>query len=296
MAVPPGAGVACVPKAAGGDFLGRFREVVSDPLNLLIARVPHAGVVHDGMVYLHNGLMVPWMGDGAYYGSFSELLVINRGVHEPLEEFVFQTVLDVLPSAPNMLELGAYWGHYSMWMQLRRPGATLHLVEPDPTRLAVGRENLARNGMKGKFTRAFVGHGQLAVDDYMAREQIERLDILHADIQGYEVEMLDGAARVLADGAIDRLFVSTHSQALHRQVVGTLKAKGYRVEISADFDDQTTSFDGFVYAAHPRIDALFQDWGPMTREQIVQAAPQVLSAYIAGAPHHPANGTMRNST
>ena len=27
-------------KAAASDFLGRFREIISDPLNLLIERVP----------------------------------------------------------------------------------------------------------------------------------------------------------------------------------------------------------------------------------------------------------------
>ena len=73
-------------KAAASDFLGRFREVISDPLNLLIERVPAAGFVEGDLVYLHNGLRVPVAGPGAYYGTFSQLLVLNRGVHEPLEE------------------------------------------------------------------------------------------------------------------------------------------------------------------------------------------------------------------
>ena len=89
-----------LPKAASGDFLGRFREVISDPLNLLIERVPMAGFLDGNQVYLHNGLRVPVAGPGAYYGPFSQLLVINRGVHEPLEEFVFQEVLKCLPEAP----------------------------------------------------------------------------------------------------------------------------------------------------------------------------------------------------
>ena len=63
------------PKADSGDFLGRFREVVSDPLNLLIERVPMAGFLDGNQVYLHNGLRVPIAGPGAYYGSFSQLLV-----------------------------------------------------------------------------------------------------------------------------------------------------------------------------------------------------------------------------
>ena len=68
------------PKAPENDLLGRFREVISDPLNLLIERVPLAGIVEANDVYLHNGVRVPIGGDGAYYGRFSHLLVINRGV------------------------------------------------------------------------------------------------------------------------------------------------------------------------------------------------------------------------
>ena len=74
------------PKAVADDTLGRFREVISDPLNLLIERVPLAGIVHDNEVYLHNGNRVPVSGSGAYCGPFSQLLIVNRGVHEPLEE------------------------------------------------------------------------------------------------------------------------------------------------------------------------------------------------------------------
>lgn len=53
-------------------------------------------------MYLHNGLKVPFAGNDSYYGGFSSILVMNRGVHEPLEEFVFQQVLKRLPALPNM--------------------------------------------------------------------------------------------------------------------------------------------------------------------------------------------------
>jgi hypothetical protein len=111
------------PKADGSDLIGRFREVISDPLNVLIERVPLAGIVHENEVYLLNGNRVPVSGNGAYYGPFSQLLVLNRGVHEPLEEFVFQELLKHLPPAPQMIELGAYWAHYSMWLKKVRPQA-----------------------------------------------------------------------------------------------------------------------------------------------------------------------------
>lgn len=274
-------GAAAVPKAAGDDFLGRFREIVADPLNLLIHRTPRAGVVDGQMVCLHNGLRVPFEGEGAYYGRFSEILVINRGVHEPLEEFAFQEMLPALGEAPCMLELGAYWGHYSMWLKQRRPAASVHLVEPDPLRLAVGRANFERNGFSGNFLQGFVGRGQFTVDRYLSEQGIARLDILHADIQGYEVEMLEGADETLSHGAIDRVFVSTHSQRLHMDVVAALRRHGMRIELDADFDTGTTSFDGFVYAARPGIAPIVPVSSPLGRTQINGAGPTQLVEYVS---------------
>lgn len=260
-------------KAAPGDFLGRFREVISDPLNLLIERVPAAGFVDGDLVYLHNGLRVPVAGPGAYYGSFSQLLVLNRGVHEPLEEYVFQQVLKRLPDSPSMIELGAYWGHYSMWFKKQRPKGEVILVEPDPASLKAGHDNFARNGFKGEFIQAFVGVGKFEIDAFFRNRKIRQLDILHTDIQGFEVEMLRGAQHVLAKRRVHYLFISTHSQAIHGSIVGELNQLGYRVEVSSDFDVQTTSFDGFVFASSPEVDPVVGDIRILGREEIAQSHP-----------------------
>jgi hypothetical protein len=269
-------------KAEPGDFLGRFREVISDPLNLLIERVPVAGFVDGDLVYLHNGLRVPVAGPGAYYGSFSQLLVLNRGVHEPLEEYVFQQVLKRLPDSPSMIELGAYWGHYSMWFKKARPNGGVILVEPDPACLKAGQDNFARNGFKGEFIQAFVRTGKFEVDAFFRNRKIRQLDILHTDIQGFEAEMLQGAQDVLAKRRVHYLFVSTHSQAIHGTIVDGLGRLGYRVEISSDFDVQTTSFDGFVFASSPEVEPVFGDIRILGREEIAQCRPQdVLKALAA---------------
>ncbi|QOZ69785.1 FkbM family methyltransferase [Bradyrhizobium arachidis] len=260
-------------KAKPEDLFGRFREIVSDPLNLLIERVPMAGLIDGDQVYLHNGLKVPGIGPGAYYGPFSSVLIINRGVHEPLEEYVFQELLKRLGEAPAMIELGAYWSHYSMWLKRTRPKAEVILVEPDPACLKTGQDNFARNGLKGEFIKAFVGTGKFEVDAFFRDRKIKRLDILHADIQAFEVEMLQGAESVLSKRRVDYLFVATHSQALHYDVVDRLKAHGYRVEISSDFEEQSTSFDGFVFASSPEVDALFGEIEVMGRGEIAQRRP-----------------------
>lgn len=263
-------------KAEGSDFPGRFREIVADPLNLLIRRHPRAGMIEGDHVTLHNGNRVWVRGPMAYYHQFSDILVINRGVHEPLEELAFQEMLPHLPATPVMLELGAYWAHYSMWLKRAVPGARLVMIEPDPDNAAAGRANLALNGMAGEYREAFVGQGQFEVDAWMAETGLQRLDILHSDIQGHEVEMLDGARRTLAEKRVGYCFVSTHSQPLHQAVHAALHAAGYRIEVSADFDHQTTSFDGFLLAVHPDRPAVLPGPAPLGREEIARADPRAL--------------------
>jgi hypothetical protein len=263
-------------KANEADFLGRFREIVSDPLNLLIERVPMAGMVESNLVWLHNGNRVPFSGDGAYYGAFSQILVINRGVHEPMEEYVFQQLLKILGEAPVMLELGAYWGHYSMWLKRVKPRSTVILVEPDAANLSAGVDNFRRNGFTGEFVQAAVAKGHLEIDAFRARRMLARLDILHVDIQGYELEMFEGCGRTLAEHAVDYLFVSTHSQVIHECVVSELTKVGYRVEVSSDFDNATTAYDGFVFASGPGARRLFQSFNTIGRIKIAESRPNYL--------------------
>ena len=256
-------------KAVDTDLLGRYREVISDPLNLLIDRVSQAGVIEGNEVCLHNGNRVPLSGDGAYYGPFSQLLAINRGVHEPLEEYVFQEVLKALPTSPLMIELGAYWAHYSMWLKKERPDATAIMVEPDPTNLAAGRANFSRNGFHGEFIQAAVARGGWELDPFFKLRGISHANILHVDIQGNEADLVDGGRDTLGKRLVDYLFVSTHSQALHQCIVSELAGFGYRLEVSSDFDDDTTSFDGFVFASSPHTKQVFKNFPYAGRTKIV---------------------------
>ena len=263
-------------KAAESDFLGRFREVISDPLNLLIERVPQAGIIEGNEVYLHNGNRVPVSGAGAYYGPFSQLLVINRGVHEPLEEYVFQEVLKGLPASPQMIELGSYWAHYSMWLKKERSKATVIMIEPDSDNLTVGRANFSRNGFHGEFIQAAVAKGNWELDPFLNSRGISHVNIPHVDIQGYEAELLDGGRDTLNSGLVDYLFVSTHSQVLHQRIIGELAEFGYRVEVSSDFDNETTSFDGFVFASSQHAKQIFSEFTYAGRTKIAASRSDYL--------------------
>jgi hypothetical protein len=268
-------------KAVDSDFGGRFREVISDPLNILIERVPKAGLLDGNEVYLHNGNRVPIAGPEAYYGQFSSVLVFNRGVHEPLEEYVFQELIKHLHPAPRMIELGAYWAHYSMWLKRVRPQASVIMVEPDAANLAAGRANFARNGFEGEFIQMLVGSGGWELDQFFAARGLSHLDILHVDIQGAEGALLNGGRKTLRNSLIDYLFVSTHSQELHRGVAEELTRHGYRVEVSSDFDNETTSYDGFLFAASRTTQPVFRNFSHFGRTTIATSdASEALRALI----------------
>lgn len=263
--------------------LGRFREILSDPLSVLIQRDRNAGrLIRGGFVVLHNGNLVPFRGRGSYYGEFSDILVINRGVHEPLEEFCFQRVLRRLGKPnPTMVEVGAYWAHYSMWLKTCCAQARCIMAEPNNLNLRCGRANFERNKLRGEFFQEGVPSAGPWLPDLLKRCGLVGVDILHADVQGAELALLLGATELLQAGVIGHVFISTHSDALHQECTALLAAVNYRVEVSSDLGSQTTSSDGFIYASNARIPPLFHGFTPLGREQLRLSQPADFAAYLS---------------
>lgn len=263
-------------------LIGRFREIISDPINLLIERDQFAGTLDtEELVILHNGTRVPAAGPFSYYEEFSKILQLNRGVHEPLEEYCFQEFLKRGERRSEaMLELGAYWGHYSMWFASRRPGANCYLVEPDSHNLEVGRRNFQRNGLVATFINDAVAEGHFTVDEFIRNSGVHRLNVLHADIQGFEVQMLEGSRSALSENRIDFAFISTHSEAIHSECLSCLGSYRYRVEVSSGVDFHTTGYDGFILASSLDVNPVFRDFKPLGRVDILRAKPEYLVNYI----------------
>lgn len=241
------------------EWRRRIDDVVSCPDNVHIPRVPGAGTVRRGFVMMHNGIEVSSMG---YYGSgVLNMLIENRGVHEPQEERAFAEVLRVVPPGSTMIELGAYWAFYSLWFAKTVEQAKCYLVEPNASNLLSGRINFRRAGAHGVFERAYIGRTEgiapdgtriVGVDPFCDKKRIRHVAILHADVQEAEADMLDGAKRMLSAGAIDYIFISTHTNALHYECIDRLQAHSYRLLASADCD-QTYSDDGLIVAKSPRV-------------------------------------------
>lgn len=232
--------------------------IASCPDNALIPRVAGAGVSDGQTITMHNGIRVVRSG---YYGpGVDELLRVNRGVHEPQEELAFGRVLEELPAQALMLELGAYWGFYSLWFHSVVAEPTCVLVEPEADNVSVGRANFALNHAEGRFIQAFVGASEyrrgdgrrvLCVDDLVGELSLDRIDVLHADIQGAELDMLVGAERSLRDGLVDFVFISTHSQQRHGDCLRFLRDRRFSILAEADIA-HSYSVDGLIVARDGR--------------------------------------------
>ncbi|MFN3794229.1 MAG: FkbM family methyltransferase [Chitinophagaceae bacterium] len=236
----------------------RIEKVCAAEINPLIERVPNAGTIAHGYQVMHNGLKVRI---GSYYGygeSFDAthlMLQMNKGVHEPEEEYYFKEVLRRLGDNAVMIELGAYWSYYSMWFNKEIKGAKNYMIEPDARSLYSGKQNFSSNGLKGHFFQFFIGAASdkstipltISIDDFLARQQLNKVDILHCDIQGYELDMLAGAVNALKKKAVEYIFISTHSQELHKNCISFLNEYGYLIYKEIDLDT-ISSFDGLIVA------------------------------------------------
>lgn len=172
-----------------------------------------------------------------------------------------------------MLELGAYWGHYSMWMQKVLPASAVYLVEPETRSIAVGKHNFAINGYHGTFIQDFVGTSHFTVDRFLENKGLPRLDVLHSDIEGFEMEMLDGADEALGRRRIEYVFVSTHSDRLHNAIRERLESRGYVTEAVCDWGRETCSHDGLVFARAPNASPVVPTLHPFGRLQLLQMDP-----------------------
>jgi hypothetical protein len=231
----------------GQTFEERFIDIISDPSNAFIPRDQNAGVLTNGIITLHNGIKIE---DRAYYGDFSRIFTLNKGVHEPSEERMFKMILDDIPAGATMIELGSYWAFYSIWFNKTIPNAKNYCIEPILSNLNTGKRSAALNDVNLDFTQGFIGKNQVNICDFAKEKGITNIDILHSDIQGFEFEMLQDIVPLLVANKIKYLFISTHSNKIHYDCIDLLKMNNYRIIASADFDNETFCFDGIIVACH----------------------------------------------
>lgn len=244
-------------KGEKAHWSGRIKEVTRCPDNEAIDYQESAGKIIDGHIIMHNGIKLD---PASYYGyGMLELLRANKGVHEPQEEKLFQEVLKILPKdgKKTMLELGAYWSFYSLWFLKMNPTSSCYMVEPERLNLYYGKQNAKINGLNGTFIHAGIGDQEspqeniTTVDAICKRNNIEFLDILHSDIQGFELAMLKGSDKMLSENRVGYIFISTHSNELHEDCFQLLQSK-YNFELVASANlDESYSWDGILLMKNP---------------------------------------------
>lgn len=227
-----------------------------------IKSVPGAGNIIGNNQIMHNGLKVTL---GSYFhAQVHSMLKATKGIHEPQEEYVFQETLKWIPEGGTMLELGSYWAFYSMCFKQSVKNATCYMVEPEIDYLNIGRLNFALNNMEGTFIRGFLGSTYkkrnlapplLTIDHIVEENNIEHIDILHSDIQGFEGEMLQGAEHSLKKRMIDYIFVSTHNDKVHEECLGSLKAHNYDI-IAEHTLAESYSVDGLIVGRRKELKGL----------------------------------------
>lgn len=235
----------------------RIENVLAAPDNARIPRVANAGVLKRGIQTMHNGLNVY---AGSYYGpEFSQMFLHSKGVHEPQEEFAFQEVLKQIAPGGTMIEMGAYWSFYSMWFNKAIPAAKNLMIEPEALNLAHGKRHFRLNNMKGVFDRGYVGKEFIdasvptySLDYLIAKYRLSSIQILHSDIQGFELDMLEGASESFKNDLIDYTFISTHSNDLHYACIEKLKAYNHQIICEADLDT-SYAYDGLILSCSPRL-------------------------------------------
>ena len=232
----------------GQSFEERFIDIISDPNNIFINRCIDAGKLENNYVIMHNGIKV--IKDG-YYGDFSQILILNKGCHEPAEERLFELILKDIPENGTMIELGSYWAFYTIWFNKFVKNAKNYCIEPELNNLNLGKKNCEINNIINvDFTQGFIGNSNINLNNFVLEKNIDYIDILHSDIQGYELEMLEDIKDLLKNNKIKYLFISTHSDDLHYKCINFLELNNYRIIASADFETETFCFDGIIVACH----------------------------------------------
>ncbi len=153
-----------------------------------------------------------------------------------LTVFALMTLITLrAEEAPRMIEFGAWWAYYSIWFLRELPNGRVTAIEPDPNGLEVGRRNAMHNGVLDRFevTPGAVGEQpgesitvphetdsgastvqQLSIPMLLERAGWDRVDLVLADIQGFETALIDTALDALASGRVRFLLISTHHHSI----------------------------------------------------------------------------------
>lgn len=223
-------------------------------------------LMHDGTIVALGGYHGEWMAD---------IITKLQGHHEPQEEKLFHEVLKRIGPNATMIEFGCFWAYYSLWFNRAIKNATNICCEPDPHNIKIGKRNVKLNSAKGftfMQTAAGTDDGETitinldsdpstksevvvrTVDSIAKEKNIDFLDMLHLDVQGFELDALVGAKSMISAGKVRFLFVSTHHYSIsqraniHQECLDFIKEQGGHI-IASHTVAESFSGDGLIVAS-----------------------------------------------
>ena len=178
--------------------------------------------------------------------KMSNKTVELSGFHEPQEEKIFYEILKYIEPNSVMFELGSYWAAYSMWFNSEISGSKNYMVETDLSFLEVGRSNFNLNNMSGTFINGTIPRWDIL--EYMKSENIKKVNLLHTDIQGSELDLIKSIENNL--DLFDFIFISTHDdKTIHYPILEILNKKN--MNIICEFSmEESFHVDGLIVASN----------------------------------------------
>jgi len=185
--------------------------------------------------------------------------------HYDDEKSRLDVVLDSIEgTSPVMVEVGSYWALWSLLFRNKFPDGINILVEMFAEKLQVGIDNFCLNGFtdnvyayhggvalseSGSFHDAGTMGAEVTLGQLMEATNVSKLDFVHCDIQGSELEFLKAHTDMFEQKRILHIVVGTHphiseNKQIHEDVIEFLESNGY--EIVCEYP--RTTDDGYVYA------------------------------------------------
>jgi len=193
-------------------------------------------------------------GQGHYPGSGP---LSNNNYTEEIKDFqmVLNDIKNTQNTHPVMMEIGAFWAFWSlMFRDTFKHGKNI-LIEPIQQHLNVGLKNFQINDFDcSSYHAAFNIDTQctlftkniVSFEHVWNEEKLDTLDLLHADIQGAELPLLEklDQDQYLHDNKIKMLVIATHSKIIHQKILEIFKRNHYNIKINRPF----MKTDGYIYA------------------------------------------------
>jgi hypothetical protein len=157
----------------------------------------------------------------------------------------------------SMLELGSNQAYYSLLFKsiLKDKNVTSILVEPHDPYIVRGIEHFKINNYEGHFLNESIGTSWIAhntyfdkpitnVDKIIQEYKLDSLNVLHSDIDGAEITMLEGSDWALTNKKIEYAFILTHGWETHSKCLDIISKYDY--EILMDHQEDNIGADRLI--------------------------------------------------